>query len=150
MPIRRRRSISSRRKSTRSLRITASSATATRDKIKGGLVLDSREAALTGGDTGPAVVPAIPAKSLLIEAIRYANEDLQMPPKKATGKLSDEQIALLTEWVKMGAPYAEGNRAEDGDAREGRNHRRRPEMVGLSTAWPKPRRPPWRTPAGRE
>jgi Planctomycete cytochrome C len=75
------------------------------DKIKGGLVLDSRDAVLAGGDTGPAVTPGQPEKSLLIEAIGYENSDLQMPPKKGTGKkLSDEQIALLTEWVKMGAP----------------------------------------------
>ncbi len=76
------------------------------EKIKGGLVLDSREAALTGGDTGAAVVPGDPAKSLLIEAVSYANADLQMPPKKGDGKkLSDGEIALLTEWVQMGAPY---------------------------------------------
>src|SRR3989442_1652888 len=47
-------------------------------KVKGGLMLDSREAALTGGDTAPAVVPGDPGKSLLIEAVSYANEDLQM------------------------------------------------------------------------
>ena len=76
------------------------------DKIKGGLVLDSRDGALTGGDTGPAIAPGDPAKSLLIEAVSYSNEDLQMPPNKGkTRKLSDGQIALLTEWVKMGAPY---------------------------------------------
>ena len=75
------------------------------DKIKGGLVLDSRDAALTGGDTGPAIVPGNLEKSLLIEAIRYQNEDLQMPPKGK--KLTDEQIVTLTEWVKAGAPWAE-------------------------------------------
>ena len=75
------------------------------DKIKGGLVLDSRDAVLTGGDTGAAVVPGDPAKSLLIEAVAYKNEDLQMPPKGK--KLPDDQIALLTEWVKMGAPWPE-------------------------------------------
>ncbi len=76
-------------------------------KIKGGLLLDSREAALAGGDTAAAIVPGDPGKSLLIEAIGYANADLQMPPKKGDGKkLSDGDIALLTGWVKMGAPYA--------------------------------------------
>jgi mono/diheme cytochrome c family protein len=74
------------------------------DKIKGGLVVDSHEGVLTGGDSGPAVLPGNPEKSLLIEAVRYENEDLQMPPKNK--KLSDEQIALLTEWVKRGAPWA--------------------------------------------
>ncbi len=75
------------------------------DKIKGGLVLDSRDAFLTGGDTGPSIVPGDPEKSLLIEAIRYTNDDLQMPPKGK--KLADNQIAALTEWVKKGAPWPE-------------------------------------------
>ena len=71
-------------------------------KLKGGLSLESREGWVKGGDTGPAIVPGNPDKSLLIEAVRYTNEDLQMPPKDH--KLSDEQIADLENWVKMGAP----------------------------------------------
>ena len=71
------------------------------EKLKGGLLLDSREATLRGGDTGPAVVPGHPDQSLLIKAVRYTDADLQMPPKQ---KLSDAQIADLEVWVKMGAP----------------------------------------------
>jgi hypothetical protein len=71
------------------------------EKVKGGLLLDSREATLRGGDNGAAVVPGHPDKSLVIQAVRYTDADLQMPPKK---KLSDEQIADLEKWVKMGAP----------------------------------------------
>jgi mono/diheme cytochrome c family protein len=74
------------------------------DKVKGGLMLDTREAWLHGGNTGPALVPGKPDDSLLIQAIRYADEDLQMPPEKDGGKLSDAQIADLTEWVRRGAP----------------------------------------------
>lgn len=74
------------------------------EKIKGGLVLDSREGLLRGGDTGPAVVPGNAEQSLLIKAVRHVDEDLQMPPKKTLG---DPDIATLTEWVKLGAPYAE-------------------------------------------
>jgi mono/diheme cytochrome c family protein len=73
----------------------------TGDKIKGGLLLDTRAALLKGGDTGPAIIPNDPEKSLLIQAIRHTNEDLQMPPK---GKLTDEQIADFVTWVRMGAP----------------------------------------------
>src|SRR5580693_2364278 len=40
------------------------------DKIKGGLMLDTREGVLHGGDTGPAIVPGKPDDSLLIKAIR--------------------------------------------------------------------------------
>ncbi len=72
------------------------------DKIKGGLMLDTREAWLHGGNTGPAIVPGKPDDSLLIQAVRYKDEDLQMPPKGE--KLSDAQIADLTEWVRRGAP----------------------------------------------
>jgi hypothetical protein len=71
-------------------------------KAKGGLLLDSREATQKGGDTGAAVVPGNVSKSLLITAITYKDADLQMPPKGE--KLSDQEIADLTEWVKMGAP----------------------------------------------
>ncbi len=72
------------------------------DKVKGGLLLDSKEALFHGGNTGPAIVPGKPDDSLLIQAVRYKDEDLQMPPKGE--KLSDQQIADLTEWVKRGAP----------------------------------------------
>ncbi len=72
------------------------------DKVRGGLLLDSREAVLQGGNTGPAIVPGKPDESLLIQAIRYKDEDLQMPPKGE--KLSDREIADLTEWVRRGAP----------------------------------------------
>src|SRR5687768_12555125 len=77
-------------------------------KLKGGLKLDSREALLVGGDNGPAVVPGEPEKSRLIEAIRYQNVDLQMPPK---GRLTDAQIADLTAWVKAGARWPAGEAA---------------------------------------
>src|SRR2546423_2962205 len=71
-------------------------------KIKGNLLIDSREALLNGGDSGPAAVPGEPEKSLLIKAVRQTDDELKMPPKK---KLSEEQIVLLVQWIKMGAPY---------------------------------------------
>lgn len=67
----------------------------------GGLVLESRAGVLTGGDTGAAIVAGDPEKSLLIEAIRYTNLDLQMPPKN---KLADAEITILEQWVAIGAP----------------------------------------------
>ena len=73
-------------------------------KSKGSLTLDTREALRAGGGTGPAIVAGEPEKSLLIEAVRYRNEDLQMPPPDEGGKLSAEKIAALEAWVKMGAP----------------------------------------------
>ena len=70
-------------------------------KTKGGLAMDSREALLHGGDSGPSLVAGDLEKSKLIEAVRYKNQDLQMPPKKP---LSPQEIADLETWVKMGAP----------------------------------------------
>ncbi len=71
-------------------------------KLKGGLRLDTLEAALKGGDTGPAFVPGQPDKSLIVEAVAYQNVDLRMPPK---GKLPAAQIADFRDWVKRGAPW---------------------------------------------
>jgi cytochrome c553 len=71
-------------------------------KKRGGLLLDSRDALLKGGDTGPVVVPGHPEKSRLVEAVSYRDTDLRMPPR---GKLSDQAIADLTAWVAMGAPW---------------------------------------------
>ena len=71
-------------------------------KLKGGLSVEYREPLLKGGENGPAIVPGDPNKSLLIKAVRYTDPDLQMPPKGQ--KLSDQQIADLEAWVKMGAP----------------------------------------------
>ena len=75
------------------------------EKIKGGLRLTSRAAALKGGDLGQIVVPGEPGKSLLVEAINYKNDKLQMPPK---GKLPQAQIDVLTRWVEMGLPWTPG------------------------------------------
>ena len=70
-------------------------------KLKGGLLLDSREGVLVGGDTGPAVEVGEVDTSLLIEAIRYGEDAYQMPPD---GKLSEDVIADFEKWVAMGAP----------------------------------------------
>ena len=72
-------------------------------QMQAGLRLDSREAMLRGGDSGPAVVPGKSDASLLVEAVRY-NGDLQMPPK---GKLQQQEIALLEKWIRLGAPMPE-------------------------------------------
>jgi hypothetical protein len=70
-------------------------------KSKGGLQLDTKQGIREGGDTGPAVVPGDPAKSLLLTAIRHSDPDLEMPPKKP--KLSDAVIRDFEAWIKAGA-----------------------------------------------
>jgi mono/diheme cytochrome c family protein len=71
------------------------------DKIRGGLMLDTREGMLHGGDTGPAIEPGKPEDSLIVDAIGYKDADLQMPPKGE--KLTDQQVADITEWIRRGA-----------------------------------------------
>jgi hypothetical protein len=71
-------------------------------KTSRGLRVDSREALLKGGAGGPAVVPGNPDKSLLIQAIRHASEDLRMPPGR---RLSDATVADFTAWVARGARW---------------------------------------------
>lgn len=72
------------------------------DKLKGEFRVTSREGLLRGGEYGPGYDEADPAKSIFLEMISYKDADYQMPPK---AKLPAEQIAILDEWVKMGAPY---------------------------------------------
>ncbi len=67
--------------------------------LRGGLRLNDRDGWLTGGDSGPAVMPGQAADSLLLQAIKY--ESFEMPPD---GKLPDESIALIEQWITMGAP----------------------------------------------
>jgi hypothetical protein len=71
------------------------------EKVKAELYLDTREGVRKGGESGAAIVPGNPARSLLIRAIRFKDESMQMPPK---AKLPDEVIADFEAWVKMGAP----------------------------------------------
>ena len=73
-----------------------------KEKLKGKFRVTSRAGLLKGGESGSAIHLAKPEESLLLTMISWKDEDHEMPPKK---KLSDEQIALLTEWVKLGAPF---------------------------------------------
>lgn len=70
-------------------------------KIKGGLLLDSSKGWRAGGDSGDAIEPGKPGKSLLMETVKYADPDLQMPPKY---KLKAQEIDVLEKWIAMGAP----------------------------------------------
>jgi hypothetical protein len=71
-------------------------------KKKGGLLLDSRAGWEAGGESGPAIVPGDPARSLFLQAIRHEHDELKMP--KAGAKLTDAVIADLEKWIRLGAP----------------------------------------------
>jgi Protein of unknown function (DUF1553)/Protein of unknown function (DUF1549)/Planctomycete cytochrome C len=66
-----------------------------------GLNLSTAETFLKGGASGPVVVKGEPESSRLIDVVRYQGS-IKMPP---SGKLKDQEIAELTAWVKMGAPW---------------------------------------------
>lgn len=71
---------------------------------RGGLNMDTREGLLKGGHTGPVIVPGDPAESLLIKLVRHegpADDPMPMPPNKP--RISDDDIATLSEWIKAGA-----------------------------------------------
>ncbi|MFN8706925.1 MAG: DUF1549 domain-containing protein, partial [Planctomyces sp.] len=67
--------------------------------MESGLALDWKNGWVTGGKRGPAIVPGRPEESLLIRAISHLDEHLKMPEEK----LAEDQIAMLTEWVRSGA-----------------------------------------------
>jgi hypothetical protein len=118
------------------------------DRRESGLLLDSRKGWSVGGENGPAVIPGNADASLLIQAVRYLDADLQMPPDKP---LSKNAIATLVRWVRMGAPdprdAASGNeyRENPSDPIAGREHwafrplssQRQP--IVEATDWPRSR-----------
>lgn len=85
------------------------------EKQKGGLRLDSREALLRGGDGGSVVHLGDASKGSLMRAVRYRDEELQMPPKEPLGS---EEVAVLERWISAGAPWPQPVAVlyEDGDA----------------------------------
>jgi len=70
------------------------------EKLQAGLVIDRREGLIAGGDSGPSMVPGDAEASLLVAAIRY--EEYEMPPK---GKLADDEIKAIIDWVNHGAAW---------------------------------------------
>jgi len=79
------------------------------NKTNGQLTMNSRQALLEGGKSGPAIVPGQPDASLLIKAVRHYAE-LKMPKNKP--KLDEQTIALLEQWVTMNAPWPATNAAK--------------------------------------
>ena len=74
------------------------------DTAMGELRLDSLEAVLKGGKSGPVVIPGKPEESVLIQAVRRTHARLKMPP---TGPLAAAEVDALIEWVKRGVPWGE-------------------------------------------
>jgi len=71
------------------------------------LRLDTYPALIKGGATGAAVAPNEPDQSLLIHAIEYEDEELQMPPKR---RLAEQVIKDFKHWINIGAPHPDANK----------------------------------------
>ena len=72
---------------------------------RGGLSIVTRAGLLKGGHDGTVIVPGNAGQSLLIKLIRHegpANDPMPMPPAPHN-KLSDADIATITQWVQAGA-----------------------------------------------
>ncbi|MBL9124677.1 MAG: DUF1549 domain-containing protein, partial [Planctomycetaceae bacterium] len=69
-------------------------------EVKGGLRLDTRQGWQTGGDSGPAILPGKPDDSLLLQALRYDPNFVEMPPR---GKLPENVIRDFETWIAKGA-----------------------------------------------
>ena len=91
-----------------------------------GLRLDTREAALTGGQSGPAMLPGDGSSSLLYRKIVG---DAPGSPMPLAGKLAADQVEMIRIWLDQGAPWTE---AIDGTGASGEKH----------WAYVKPVRPP--------
>ncbi|QNF34493.1 DUF1549 domain-containing protein [Adhaeribacter swui] len=74
------------------------------DKIKGELRLDQKDLVFKGGKSGPIIVPGQPDNSELIRRITLPRSHKESMPGKGKA-LSTEDIALITYWVKKGAPW---------------------------------------------
>ena len=110
-----------------------------------GLRLDSRAALITGGEHGPAIVPANPDQSLLLKAVRHLG-DVQMPPN---GKLKDKQIHDLEQWVILGAPWP-ASLTENSDKLAEAQRRHWAFQPVQNPALPEVKNPQWeRTPVDR-
>lgn len=108
------------------------------EKLKGGLLLDSKAGLAKGGASGAAIIPGKPESSLLIQTLRgTAHEVKAMPPKG--DPLKAEEIAAFEEWVKAGAidPRSDSAPAANPTANHWAFHK--PEMP----AWPKVKKGSW-------
>lgn len=99
-------------------------------ELSGGLALTSTETIVQGGESGPAIDVQDPQASLILEAINY--ETFEMPPD---GKLADDEIQVLTTWVRMGAPWGEPLEIAGADSSASSEKKSEPEVNEETKRW---------------
>jgi hypothetical protein len=70
------------------------------------LRLDQRSNAIAVHDDVAAIAPGNASVSGMVERITSRDEDLVMPPPDSGERLSDQQVAVLRQWIDQGATYA--------------------------------------------
>jgi mono/diheme cytochrome c family protein len=74
-----------------------------RGRSRGGFQIDSRQALLKGGDSGPGALAGKSAGSYLIELVSGLNSDEVMPKKGK--KLTPAEVGALRAWIDQGLPW---------------------------------------------
>ncbi|HTO02797.1 MAG TPA: DUF1549 domain-containing protein [Opitutus sp.] len=74
-----------------------------RGRDKGDFNLDSLQNLLTGGESGPAIVPGASAESILIELVAGVDPEYVMPQKGK--RLTPEEVGLVRAWIDQGAKW---------------------------------------------
>jgi hypothetical protein len=87
-------------------------------KQKGGLRLDTAAMIRKGGDSGASITAGYPEKSLLIGRVLSTDPDEHMPPKHEGEPFKPDQVRVLQEWIKAGAPAPDAEQPEP----DPRNH----------------------------
>lgn len=81
----------------------------TQEKAKADLIMTTREAMVTGGESGTSLKPGDPSGSEILIRVKLPADDAdRMPPKKHGGPLSAAEVETLSAWIQAGAPWPEG------------------------------------------
>jgi uncharacterized membrane protein len=78
-----------------------------RKALPGRMSLENRQEAMRSGALGAYIVPGHPEQSLLVANVKTAHQKVSVMP--AVGeRLTTDEYAILTKWVKEGAPWPAG------------------------------------------
>ena len=78
-----------------------------RKALPGRMSLENRREAMRTGALGAYIVPGHPEQSLLVANVKTAHQKVSVMP--AVGeRLTTDEYAILTKWVKEGAPWPAG------------------------------------------
>ncbi len=78
------------------------------DNAEANLDLSTRQTAIQGGDSGPALIPFDLDSPLLTSTMLPADDDALMPPPESNGPLDKQSIARLSLWISQGAVWPDG------------------------------------------